>query len=714
MADLADGEPFVHLEGQGGNAGFFENKNIFLSCARVIEGFSQLTRTTVEFRCRDKSLALKEIVGKAMNLKIETFDKGERKILGRCVSAKFLGVDKGFAYFTAEVRPWLWFLTRRANSRVFQELSVPDIIAEVLGDNGFSDFTKKLQGSYEPREYCVQYRETDFDFLQRLMEEEGIYYFFTHEGAHENMVLADGLSAHTAVPGAAEIEYHPRRSEYRRDEEKIHEWQAMEFSTSGEVTLTDFDFEKPKADLKVSKKIPKGDFAEKTFEIYDYPGHHRDTGLGNKYARVKMEAKAVTHQTWTGVCNVRTMAAGQTFQMTDHPRVSDSAEFLLTQAAHYFQVESARDRDATFPTLLDDQQDIGAQEDDRYRCIFSVIPKQEQYRAPLVTPWPEIVGVQTATVVGPSGEEIHTDKYGRIKVQFHWDRLGEKDDTSSCWVRVMMPWTGKNWGMIHIPRLGQEVVVQFEEGDPDRPIVVGMLYNADTMPPYALPSNKTQSGVKTNSSKEGGGFNELMFEDKKGTELVRFQAQHNYRQIVKNDAEITVGLETKKEGDMTTTIHRHLTETLKTGDHTFVVEEGSEERTIAVDMTETIGGNETITVGKDSTIDIGSNSKLTIGSNLKQKVGSNMTLDVGAKLTIQAGASIELKVGGSSIKIEPTSVTISTMSIKADASMDFVASGGLSAEMSGGVSAKVAGGVEAKVEGGAMAVLKGSALVQIN
>jgi type VI secretion system secreted protein VgrG len=283
-------------------------------------------------------------------------------------------------------------------------------------------------------------------------------------------------------------------------------------------------------------------------------------------------------------------------------------------------------------------------------------------------------------VVGPAGEEIHTDKYGRVRVQFHWDREGKKDDKSSVWVRTMMPWTGKNWGMIAIPRIGQEVVVQFEEGNPDRPMVVGMLYNADTMPPYALPDNMTQSGIKTNSTKGGGGFNELMMEDKKGSELVRFQAEKDYTQIVKNNARITVGVEKKDAGNMDLTVHANLTETVKTGHHSFTVASGQQTIKIKKDKTETIEGGSTLTVTDDvkSTVKMGNVSETVEMGNVTQdiKMGNQTTtVDLGnvkvdvklGKIEMEAMQSIKLTVGGNSVEITQAGVTVKGIMVKIEA-----------------------------------------------
>jgi type VI secretion system secreted protein VgrG len=323
--------------------------------------------------------------------------------------------------------------------------------------------------------------------------------------------------------------------------------------------------------------------------------------------------------------------------------------------------------------LFDSTLPVDEDNSDTYRIVFDVIPKSARYRAPQITPWPRSMGLQTAVVTGKSGEEIYTDEYGRIKVQFHWDRLGKADEKTTCWVRCVMPWTGKNWGMISIPRVGQEVVIQFEEGDPDRPICTGMLYNADNKPPYALDANKTQTGIKSRSTKEGAAsnFNEFLFEDKKDAEFVRLQSEKDYTEIIKNNATITIGLEKKDDGDLTQTIHRNKTETLKTGDHVFKVEKGNQEIFVKTDHKETIEGKseQTITGNHTQTVKTGNYTQTIKTGNVTREVKTgnekhtiktgNYTLDTSlGKVTVTAMQEIMLKVGGNSIKIDQSGITI--------------------------------------------------------
>lgn len=654
--------------------GSFSSEKVFLKNARVEEGLSKLTETRVEFLSSDRNLDLQDFIGTVITLELDEGESTKHYFAGTCISVEYIGLYQGLQQFVAELRPWLWFLTKAHNNRIFQDMSAPDIITQVLGDHGFSgDVEKKLSGAYKTRVYCVQYRESDFDFISRLMEEEGIYYFFKPADGKVTLVLADSVSAHSPIPNKAEIEFQFREEQYRRRKDHIFEWADAAVVTGGKVTIDDYDFTSPNKDLKAVKAIAKGKHSHKNYEFYDYPGHIRTEGTGDTFARVKMEAEAVRHKLSRGVGNVRGLKAGASFKLKGHPRVpTGKNDFLILDAVHLLQIETDYEDTETLnnPFNKGNSADFGEMNKDTYRCEFTVIPKTEPYRAPQVTPWPAIAGLHTAEVTGPKGDEIHTDEYGRIKVQFHWDREGENDENTTCWVRVAMPWTGKNWGMIHVPRIGQEVVIQFEEGDPDRPICTGMIYNGENKPPYALPANMTQSGIVTRSTKKGSAdtFNELIFEDKKQGEFVRFQSERDYMQTIKNNATITVGLEHQDGGDLTQTIHRHKTETLNTGDHTFRVEEGNQIIEIDKDHTETIEGKSTntITGNYTQTIKQGNISRTvkTGNENVKVSKGNYSLKTSMGSIAEEAMQKIEMKVGQNSITIDQSGVTIKGLNIK--------------------------------------------------
>ncbi len=658
-------------------SGNFSSADVFLKNARVAEGLSRLTEIRVELLSDKEDIDLQDFIGNPMHIELEGENGNIEYYSGVCISVEYVGLYQGMLHLVAEVRPWLWYLTRSRDNRIYQEQTAPEIIKLILGDYGFSsDVTDSLQGTYEARTYCVQYGESDFDFISRLMEEEGIYYFFRQDDAREKLVLADGISAHKVVPDNANIEFHFREESYRRRNDHIFDWTDIARVTTGKVMLNDFNFETPKADLKSRKAVPKGTHSHKNYEHYDYPGHYRESGKGENFARVKMESEAVQHKISRGVGNVRGMRSGSTFALTGHTRTQCNDDYLVVSAVHVLQIETDyEDAESQARPNQEDPyvKDMSAFTNDTYVCKFEVIPKTEPFRAPQNTPWPEVAGLQTAIVTGPSGEEIHTDEYGRIKVQFHWDREGQNDEHTTCWVRCVMPWTGKNWGMISVPRIGQEVVIQFEEGDPDRPVCTGMLYNGDTKPPYALPANMTQTGIVTRSTKTGSAstYNELIFEDKKDAEFVRMQSEKDFFQTIKNNATVTIGVEKQDAGDLTQTIYGSKTETLNTGDHTFTVEEGHQTVAIKQNHTETIEGNaeQTIKGTSDQTI-TGDTTQTIEQGNLTRKVSSgneavtismgDFTLDTSlGSVAITAMNEISLTVGGNSITIDQSGITIS-------------------------------------------------------
>ncbi len=646
-------------------------KKMFVKSARVVEALSQISEMAVDFMSPDHKVNLAEIVGRKITVKVQ---KGEetgddwRDFVGTCVEAQFVGVHEGYGFYALEIRPWIWFLTRTTGCRIFQELNAIDIIKKIFSEKGFSDYQIKVNRTPEKRVYCVQYNETDYDFICRLMEEEGIYFFSTVEGGKDMLVLADNIGAHEPVKDYATIDFALREEGYRRTRDHVYEWRGTEGVTSGKVTLRDYNFEKPKADMTVAKALPKGTHNHKNHEVYGYSGHYRETALGEIYARVRMEAEAAKYQERRGITNVRTIAAGTTFKMKGHKRDAENEEYLVTGAVHMMQIEVNAEDESQELKALPGTIEFDEENKDSYRCTFRTLPKNTPFRAPLSTPWPRIPGILLAKVTGPSGEEIYTDKYGRIKVQFPWDREGKNDENTTCWVRVVTQWSGKDWGLISIPRIGQEVVIQFEDGDIDRPICTGMLYNADTMPPYALPANMTQTGIKTRSTKKGGAdnYNELVFEDKKDEEFIRMHAEKDFMLTVENDWTISVG-ETKKDpGSVTTTIYKDRTETIKTGDLKLTVETGNEIRDIKTDRTEKIGqhatqevtGNKTMKVTGNYEGSTGGNSKASVTGNSETSVTGTTTIKSTGAMTIESMASIELKVMGSSIKIDPSGITI--------------------------------------------------------
>jgi len=644
---------------------------LFLRKARIKEGMSQLTETSLEFVSKDRELDIGTVLGRPMN--IELLDEQEatvRVFHGTVTEIEYLGPFQKYALFTCQIRPWFWFLTKIVDCKVFQSLDTMGIVAEILSERGFGDFRIDVQGDLIEREYTIQYNESDYDFMCRLMEEDGIYFYFDDSDSGTNkLVFANDSGGHAAVPGGPAFDFTRRDEDNRRITEHIYDWSGADRVTSGVATYRDYEFTTSTAEVQGATTIERGEHSHKAYEVYRYPGHGKNADENDVRARMQAERNAVEHKLRRGASNIKLMAPGLTFKINDHPNGDDETEYLLITSTHEINIGgNSGDMDAENP-LLENRIVFKNKGADVHRCVFTTSLKAEPYRPKPVTPWPRLPSMLTAVVVGPEGDEIHTDEYGRIKVQFHWDRVGEKNESSSCFIRTMMPWTGKDWGMIAIPRIGSEVVINFVNGNPDRPVCVGMLYNDQNMPPYSLDANKTMSGVKTRSTTGGNAdtFHELVFEDLYESEYVRFQSERDYYQIVKNNAEITIGMEHQDEGSLTQTIFMNKTETIKEGDDTLTIETGNQIINIKTDQTETIEGksDRTITGNVTETVEDG-NHETTVSSGNKAETVSTGDYDIsvsGGTLTIEAGIEICLKVGGNSITIDQSGVTVDGIAV---------------------------------------------------
>ncbi len=472
---------------------------------------SGLFEYQISLLSQDWQLDAKKLLGENVTLRLRTYDENTPRYFNGFVTSfsQLPESSRNYARYQITIRPWLWFLTRTSDCRIFQKKTVPDIIKEVFGDHGFIDYEEKLEDTYREWEYLVQYRETDFNFISRLMEQEGIYYYFIHEDGLHKMILADGRSAHDTYPKYETIPYHQRDiGVYERDH--IYHWVPTQQVLPGKYATDSFDFTAPKKSLKANgSNVQKHKSAD--FEIYDFAGDYYENTDGKRYSDIRMEELASEFEVVEGAGDARGILAGALFTYDKFPRADQNREYLVLNVRHTLH--------------MDDYESGTGNAELQYECTFSVMDAEQAYRAPLSTPKPEIRGPQTAIVVGNSGEEITTDEHGRVKVKFHWDRYAEGDETSSCWIRVSQSVAGQQWGGIIIPRIGQEVIVHFLEGDPDRPIITGRVYNGDNMPPYALPDKQTMSTWKSNSSKGGGGFNEVRFEDLKGEEQIFIHAE---------------------------------------------------------------------------------------------------------------------------------------------------------------------------------------------
>ena len=472
----------------------------------------------------DHAVKLEDLLGQPITVTLDLAGDGKRHFHGLVSQLSYVGTVGRYAHYGLRLRPWLWFLTRTTDCRIFQGMTVPDIIKEVFGDLGFSDVEDSLTGSYAPWDYCVQYRESAFNFVSRLMEQEGIYYYFKHEEDKHTLVLADSYSAHAPVSGYEEIPFYPPEESEDSDLDRFLDWKISQEVQATSYILNDYDFEAPKSDIKTSATATKK-HSGTDYKVYDYPGEYIDTSVGDEYVKYRMEELTAGYETYSAQGTARGLMAGALFSLIDHPRADQNKEFLVVSAAH---------------TLASGGYETGGGGGGlTYEGSIVSIDAQVPYRSQRITRKPHVQGPQTAVVVGPSGETVWTDKYGRIKAQFHWDRHGSSDENSSCWMRVSQAWAGKNWGGMHIPHVGQEVVVDFLEGDPDRPLVTGRVYNADNMPPLDLPGNKYKSIIQDHFG------NKIQFDGTPGEEHVQiyspshgslFQLGKSMRVFTKSDS----------------------------------------------------------------------------------------------------------------------------------------------------------------------------------
>jgi type VI secretion system secreted protein VgrG len=597
------------------------------------EGVSQLFSFQLELVSEDNKIDFSALLGRKVHFGVAGPEGAEKRhIHGIVTSFAQLPSRERLARYRAVVSPALWKLTRKQRSRIFQNLSVPDILKQVL--QGY-EVVYEMQASYSPREYCVQYRESDFAFLSRLMEEEGIYYFFKQGDDGDKLVIADKPTSHPGMPGESRIVYDELEGG-ERGETRIFNWCKTQNWDSGKYTLRDYYFETPRTNLQTQKEIlPSVQVGRVThqmnlggnapdLEIYDYPGGYSNKGGGDHLVEAGMQQIETAQFVIRGESNVFNLIPGYRFTLERH--FSGDGQYLVTSVVH----------SAAEGAFHSTKEGAGQ---DHFSNVFTCIPFALPFRPPRQTPRPRVRGCQTAFVVGPSGEEIFTDKYGRVKVQFHWDREGKNNEKSSCWMRVASFWAGKNWGAVHIPRIGQEVVVDFLEGDPDRPLIVGSVYNAENMPPYTLPGERTKSCVKSRSSKGGGAsnFNEIRFEDKKGSEEVYVQAEKDLNALVKND-------ETREVG------------------HNLTIKVGNNRKvTITMNDSETVQGSQDVTITQNQDVKIMGNATLQIAGNADTKIaGSEDHLATSRKTTVAAtdsltvGATISITAGGGVTITAPT------------------------------------------------------------
>ncbi|MCL4746160.1 MAG: type VI secretion system tip protein VgrG, partial [Burkholderiaceae bacterium] len=632
---------------------------------RVSEGLSQLFEYRLEVLSLKHDVDPRALLGKSMTVRVNFEDGTTRFFNGYVTRFGQAGVSGRHFVYRMTLSPWVWFLTRTSDCRIFQSMNVPDIVDAVFSDESLKAVDERLsdRGKYEPWEYCVQYRETDFNFVSRLMEQEGIYYFFEHDDGSHRIVLIDSKNTHAAIEGETSISYLPAISSAAHEHDFVSDWEMRQDIQPGVVVNDDYDFKRPGTDLQVTRRPElEQRHARADYEIFDYPGEYDTHSEGDAYAGARIEEFHSAAFHYHGKGTLRSFQPGRRFKLANHHRRDQNAEYLITSVQY---------------ELHDAGHEASGGGGSGHSCSFSAISSDQQYRPARTTPRPIVQGIQTAVVTGPSGEEIHTDQYGRIKVQFHWDRLGKSDEKTSCWLRVAFLAAGARWGFVSIPRIGHEVVVSFLEGDPDRPLVTGVVYNGANMPPWELPANKTQWGMLSRSSKGGSAANAnaIRFEDKKGEEQVWLHAEKNQDIEVENDETHWVGHDRTKtiDHDETTHVKHDRTETVDNnetitihGQRTETVDK-NETITIHQNRTETVDINEQVTIGVNRTHMVGANDTLTVGVQRTHTVGANETITIGAAQQITIGAAQILTIGA----MQATTIGgSSSLSVAADQSVD--------------------------------------------
>ncbi len=604
------------------------------------EALSQPFLFTLELLSEDGKVDFAKLIGKPATVTIARPGGSEKRLINGVISRFVqLGSDSRFTHYLAELRPWLWLLNFASDSRIFQNKSVPDILEAVFNELGYPDFRKNLKGQYSQREYCVQYQESYFDFVCRLLEDEGIFYFFEHTDSAHTLVLADDQDAHRSCPGITDVQYRGQPTAMPAATDLLN-GSLEEQVTATRYRADDFNFETPKTQLLITD----GDGALAR-TVYEYPGGGLNQGDAEKRARLRLQALKQSRR-FSGDSATYYFTTGYKFTLAGHPRDDANTDYVLREIHHQ----------ATQNT---------------YRNHFEAFPLTQPYRPPRLTPKPHIAGAQTALVVGKSGEEIWTDSYGRIKVKFHWDQAPSQDENASCWIRVAQGWAGKGWGQFWLPRIGQEVVVSFLEGDPDRPLVTGAVYNADQTVPYSLPTEATKSTLKSNSSKGGGGFNEIRFEDKKDAEELFMQAQKDMKVQILNDLTETIG------NNETVTIKKNRNTTIEEENDKVTVSKGNRAVTVSQgNETHQVGGERQLTVTKDETH--------TNQANFVQNVSGNFTLKVTGNLEIQVTGKVMLK--GNAIQLEAQT----TLTNQAQAALTNKSSGSLTNEAGASLTNKAA------------------------
>ena len=605
---------------------------------RAEEGLSQLYHFELELASERADIDALSLIGKPVHLRAET-DRGQGYRIWHGYVASFCRTgqtqlqhssDSQFSFYRMEIVPWLWFMLHHEDSRIFQNQSIPDIVETLFSEFGYSDYELQLHADYKPLVYCTQYRENVYQFISRLLERAGIYWYFRQDEKVATLVLTDHRDSHPLLDDdQPALRYH--QEAFSAAEDVVQSLERSQAVRTGRIALNDYNFERPTLDLQVSldSVVEAGD--NRYYERYIHPAGYVERSAGDETARLLLEAEEARHETLQGTGTARAMGAGLLFDLQEHPQNHHNQRYLITSVTHQ------------------GSNDLGDEGGSDYSNSFRVLPYKVPYRSLPLTPKPRIAGPQTAVVTGPDSEEIYTDPHGRIKVHFHWDRRSQRNDKSSCWIRVAQMWAGRRWGAVFIPRIGHEVVVEFIEGDPDHPIVIGSVYNGDNPVPYPLPEQATKSTIKSLSSKDGDGFNEIRMEDKKGEEQLFLHAQKDLDLRVRNDRRIWVGQDTHEvvQRDAINETHRNQS--------TYVKQDRMTE--VGRDCSLKVTGKQAIAIEGSRSTQIGGAVADSFKSH-SESVNSSYYLNAASTVVIEAGAMITLRVAGSSITLSGAGVTI--------------------------------------------------------
>jgi type VI secretion system secreted protein VgrG len=621
------------------------------------EELGRLSTFRIETISKSPSVDLRALLGTSMTVTMTTpqgYVRYFNGIVSEAEQGAFVNIDNvRYAVYTFVVVPKPWLLRQTSDCRIYKNKTVPQIVRQVLSEFGYGDVRLSLSANYGVREYCVQYRESYFDFISRLMEQEGIYYFFTHARGSHTMVLADALGAHSTVSTFETIPYAPPNERGHRVKASISDWSTARTVNPTRVRLDDYDYQRPRASLLANEQVTDSADAHKVsgLEIYDYPygyvGYAQKTADGQRFAQVRADALSVPQATSTGFTDAAGLSTGALFKLKDFPLAEANQEYLVTGA--------------TTRLVEVDYQGGGVEPDageEPFACHFRAIRSRQPFRSAQTTPRPSIAGVQTAVVHGQTDEDIEVDNYGRVQVTFFWNAPSKPKADQSCPVRVASTWAGKRWGTQFIPRVGQEVVVGFHEGDPDRPLILGSVYNQEHMPPHALLAEKTRSGVVSRSLRGASGqANELRFEDKKGAEELLLHAQRDLRH--------------EAENDHFSTIDRDETEEIKR------------------DRSHDVGRNDTLKVGRRLSIEAGQEIELVTGlarivmrnTGEIQIIGSNVRVNGMAAINLTSGGATSITSGAAATITAGAAVTVTagaTIAVSATAAIAVTAGAALS------------------------------------